>query len=151
MAVESSASSAGSWFTGRAVVLLCVTTLAEDMVLGTILSFVVSLLVGAAVIYAAAAVIADVRNYSHAVVTALVGAIAWGLMSLLFGWIPVFGQILVPIVPLLAYLWVINRRYPGGWIDAALIAGAAWIIGLLVLAVLQVAGLGVNLFGVPGV
>lgn len=49
------------------------------MVLGTVVSFVASLLVGAAVIYAAAAVIADVRDYSHAVVTALVGAIAWGI------------------------------------------------------------------------
>lgn len=119
------------------------------MVLGTVVSFVVSLLVGAAVIYAAAAVVADVRDYSHAIVTALVGAIAWGLMSLLFGWIPVVGQLLVPIVPLLAYLWVINRRYPGGWVDAALIAGAAWLIGILVLVVLQIAGVGVSLFGVP--
>lgn len=58
---------------------------------------------------------------------------------------------LVPIVPLLAYLWVINRRYPGGWVDAAMIAGAAWIIGVLVLIALQAVGLGVDLFGVPGV
>lgn len=121
------------------------------MVFGIIISFVASLLVGAGVIYAAAAFVVDVRDYSHAVVTALVGAIAWGVMSLLFGWIPVVGRILVPVVPLIAYLWVINRRYPGGWIAAAMIAGAAWIIGVVVLVVLQTVGVGVELFGVPGV
>ena len=112
-------------------------------IIGSVVAFVVALLVGGLAIYAGASIIADVDDYSYAVVTALVGAIAWALTV----WIPLFG----PLFALLAWIWVINWRYPGGWIDAALIGLAAWVSALVILFVLNsVFGLGVSAFGVPG-
>ena len=114
------------------------------MVLGTIVSFVVALLVGGLGIYISGRVVADVDDYSHAVVTALVGAIAWAIGSL----IPVVGS----LVALVAWVWVINRRYPGGWVTAAIIGVVAWAATLAVIFVLNgVLDLGITALGVPGV
>ncbi|ELY48448.1 hypothetical protein [Natronorubrum bangense] len=113
-------------------------------VIGSLVAFVVALLVGGLAIYVAASVVADVEDYSHAILTALVGAIAWALTA----WIPLFG----PLLALIAWVWVINWRYPGGWINAGLIGLIAWIAALAILFVLNaVFGLGVGAFGVPGV
>ena len=111
---------------------------------GSLVAFVVALLVGGLAIYVAAGLVVGVEDYSHAVVTALVGAIAWALTA----WIPVFG----PLIALAAWIWVINLRYPGGWVDAALVGFVAWLVALVVLFVLNaVFRLGVGAFGVPGV
>ncbi len=116
---------------------------ASGMVLGSIVAFVVALLVGGLAIYLSANVVMDVQDYSHAVITALVGAIAWGLTA----WIPLFG----PILALIVWIGVINWRYPGGWVDAAIIGVIAWLAALALLFVLNsVLGLGVGAFGVPG-
>ncbi|ELY49567.1 hypothetical protein [Natronorubrum sulfidifaciens] len=110
--------------------------------------FVVSLLIGAVGIYAGAKVIVDAENYTYAVVTALLGAIVWSLVGLFFGWIPLLGPLLVFI----AYLAVINARYPGGWVDAAAITIVAWLSVLVVLYVLALVGAtGFDAVGVPGV
>ena len=109
--------------------------------------FAVSLLVGALGIYVGARVVTDREDYTYAVVTALLGAIIWGVVGFLFGWIPLLGPILV----LLAYVAVINYRYPGGWGAAILVAFVAWLTVLVVLYVL--ASLGISTFdavGVPG-
>jgi hypothetical protein len=111
---------------------------------GSIVAFLVALLVGGLAIYISARVIADVDDYSHAVITALIGAIAWALTS----WIPLIG----PIIALIAWVWVIKWRYPGGWVDAAIIGVVAWLSALVILYVLNtVLNLGVGAFGVPGV
>jgi hypothetical protein len=111
---------------------------------GSIVAFLVALLVGGLAIYISARVIADVDDYSHAVITALIGAIAWALTS----WIPLIG----PILALVAWVWVIKWRYPGGWVDAAIIGAVAWVSALVILYVLNtVLDLGVGAFGVPGV
>jgi len=110
--------------------------------------FVVSLLVGALGIYVGASVVTDRDDYTYAIVTALLGAIIWAVVGFLFGWIPLLGPILV----LLAYIAVINYRYPGSWGSAILIAFVAWLTVLAVLYVL--AFLGISTFdavGVPGV
>lgn len=113
------------------------------MVLGSVVAFVVALLVGGLAIYLSANVVMDVQDYSHAVITALVGAIAWGLTA----WIPLFG----PVLALIVWIGVINWRYPGGWVDAAIIGVVAWLAALALLFVLNsVLGLGVGAFGVPG-
>ncbi|WP_121741608.1 hypothetical protein [Natronorubrum halophilum] len=112
-------------------------------VIGSVVAFVVALLVGGLAIYLGASIIVDVDDYSHAVVTAFVGAIVWALTA----WIPLFG----PIIALLAWIWVINWRYPGGWINAALIGIAAWGAAIVILFVLNtIFGLGVGAFGIPG-
>ena len=114
------------------------------MVLGTLVSFVVALLVGGLAIYVSGRVVTGVDDYSHAVITALIGAIAWAIGSL----IPLIGS----LVALIAWIWVIKWRYPGGWKDAAIMGLVAWVAALLIIAVLNsVLGLGISAFGVPGV
>lgn len=118
------------------------------MVVGSVIVFVVSLLIGALGIYVGARVVAGVEDYTYAIVTALIGAIVWGLVGFFFGWIPLLGPLLV----LIAYLTVINWRYPGGWVDAIVITLIAWIAVLVVLYVLALIGVvGFDAVGVPGV
>jgi len=109
--------------------------------------FVVSFLIGALGIHIGAQLITGVSDYTYALVTALFGAIVWAVVGFFLGWIPFLG----PIIVLLAYLAVIKRRYPGGWINAAGITLVAWISVLVVLYAL--AFLGATSFdaaGVPG-
>ena len=114
------------------------------MVLGTIVSFVAALLVGGLAIYLSARVVTGVDDYSYAVITALIGAIAWAIGSL----IPLIGS----LVALVAWIWVINWRYPGGWKDAAIIGLIAWVAALLIILVLNsLLNLGITALGVPGV
>lgn len=114
------------------------------MVLGSVVAFVVALLVGGLAIYASASLVIDARDYSHAVITALVGAIAWGLTA----WIPLIG----PIIALIVWIGVINWRYPGGWVDAGIIGVVAWLAALVIIFVIDllVPGVSVAAFGVPG-
>ncbi|AZQ15705.1 hypothetical protein [Halorubrum sp. PV6] len=111
---------------------------------GSIVSFVVALLVGGLTIYLSARVVVDVDDYGHAVVTALLGALGWALTS----WIPLIGS----LVALVVWVGVINWRYPGGWVKAGIIGLGAWVAALVVLFVVNaVFGLGVGAFGVPGI
>lgn len=111
--------------------------------IGSLVAFLVALLVGGLAIFVSAKVVVDVDDYSYAVVTALLGAIAWALTA----WIPLLG----PILALIAWVWVINWRYPGGWSTAAVIGLVAWLAALGILFVLNsVFRLGVGAFGVPG-
>jgi steroid 5-alpha reductase family enzyme len=113
----------------------------------SIIVFVVSLLVGALGIYLGARIITDYEDYTYAIVTALLGAIIWAVFGFLFGWIPLLG----PILALVAYVAVINYRYPGGWVDAILISLIAWVASLAVLYVLALFGIGAfEAVGVPG-
>ncbi|MFW5964982.1 MAG: hypothetical protein ACOCQM_08945 [Natronomonas sp.] len=110
---------------------------------GSVVAFVVALLVGGLAIYVSARLVADVDDYSHAVITALLGAIGWAIAS----WVPVVGSLLALVV----WVGVINWRYPGGWVKAAIIGGVAWVSALVILFVLNsVFGLGIGAFGVPG-
>ena len=114
------------------------------MVVGTIVSFVVALLIGGLAIYISGRIVTGVEDYSHAVITALIGAIAWAIGSL----IPLMGV----LVALIAWIWVINWRYPGGWKDAAIMGVVAWVAALIIIGLLNaVLGLGIDAFGVPGV
>ncbi len=113
------------------------------MVLGAVLSFVVALLVGGLGIYAGARVVTGEDDYGYAVVTAFVGAVAWALTS----WVPIIG----PLIALVVWIGVINWRYEGGWVDAAIIGFVAWLAATVVLVVLNgLLGLGLGAFGVPG-
>jgi len=112
--------------------------------LGSIVAFVVALLVGGLAIYVSASVVAGTKDYSHAVFTAILGAIAWALTS----WIPLVG----PLIALVAWIWVIKWRYRGGWADAAIIGVIAWFAALVILFVVNsVLDLDVGAFGIPGV
>lgn len=111
--------------------------------IGSIVAFIIALLIGGLAIYISASFVVDVKNYSHAVITALIGAIGWALTA----WIPLIG----PIIALIVWVWVINWRYPGGWVKAAIIGAVAWIAALIILIVVNsVFRLGIGAFGVPG-
>jgi len=112
-------------------------------IIGPLVAFIVALLVGGLAIFVSARIVVDVDDYSHAIITALLGAIAWALTS----WVPLLG----PILALVAWIWVINWRYPGGWGTAAAIGLVAWLAALVILFVLNaIFRLGVGAFGVPG-
>lgn len=115
--------------------------------LESLVVFVVSLLIGALGIYVGARAVAGVDDYSYAVVTALVGAIVWVVASFFLGWVPLLG----PVLALLAYVAVINWRYPGSWLNAVAIALVAWVSAFAVLYVLSLLGLTTfEAMGVPG-
>lgn len=114
----------------------------------SLIVFIVSLLIGAIGIYVGARLVVDTEDYTYAIVTALLGAIVWGVVGFFFGWVPLLGPLLV----LIAYLAVVNARYPGGWVQAAAITIIAWISVLIVLYILAILGItGFDAVGVPGI
>jgi hypothetical protein len=116
----------------------------EAGIIGSLVAFVIALLIGGLAIYVSARLVAGVDDYSHAVITALIGAIAWALTA----WIPLIG----PVIALIVWVAVINWRYPGGWVQAAIIGLAAWVSALVILFVVNsILGLGIGAFGIPGV
>jgi len=111
-------------------------------VLGGLIGLVVSLLVGGAAIYVAASFVTGEKDYVQALGTALVGSLA----LVFLGWIPLVGG----IVALVVWVGVINWRYEGGWVNAAIIGFVAWLAALLASIVLGVLGVA-NVVGIPGV
>lgn len=110
---------------------------------GALVTFVVALLVGGLAIYVSARVVSGVDDYGRAVITALLGALGWAVVS----WIPLIG----PIVALIVWIGVLKWRYPGGWGTAAVMGVVAWVAALLILFVVNAAfGIGIGAFGVPG-
>ncbi len=113
-------------------------------IIGSVVAFVIALLIGGLAIYTSARLLTDVDDYSYAVVTALVGALGWAVAA----WIPLIG----PILALIVWVAVIKWRYPGGWAQAAVIGLVAWASALVILFVVNaVLELGIGAFGVPGV
>jgi len=111
---------------------------------GALVTFLVALLVGGLAIYVGARVVAGVDDYSRAIVTALLGALGWAIVS----WLPVVGS----VVALVVWVGVLKWRYPGGWLTAATMGLIAWVAALGILFVLNsVLGVGTGAFGVPGV
>lgn len=118
------------------------------MVVDTIVAFVAGLLVGAIGIYAGASALTDVEDYTYALVTAFVATLIWVVVALFVGWIPLLG----PLLALVAYVAVLNYRYPGGWLRAVGIALIAWVASFAVLYVLALLGVtSLEAVGVAGV
>jgi len=112
--------------------------------IGSAVTFVVGLLVGGLAIFIAAAVVTGTRDYEHAVFTALFGAVVWALAALFLSWLPLIGE----FMPLVAWVWLIRRRYGASWVHAGVIGFVAWAAAVLVLAVLPIAGV-TDAVGVP--
>lgn len=116
----------------------------------SLLVFAVGLLIGGFAIYVGAKLALKSRNYSHAVLTALLGAVAWTIVDVLFSRLGIEG-LLSSIVGLLVWIWVVRWRYGVGWLRAGIIGFGAWIAALVALAVLALLGLGgLDAYGVPG-
>lgn len=110
--------------------------------------FLVSLVIGSIGIHLGAGIVVGESDYSSAVVTALIGALVWGVVGFLFGFIPLLG----PLITLLAWIAVINARYSGGWGNAAAIGFLAWLTVLVILYVLALLGItAFSAVGIPGV
>lgn len=110
---------------------------------------IVTLLIGGLGIHVGASLLAGSRDYGHAVVTAVIGSLVWGITSFFLGGVPVLGPVLV----FLAYLAVIKWRYRAGWITAVGITLVAYVTVLVVLALLSNLGAGIvsDIPGIPGV
>ncbi len=115
--------------------------------IGPLVVFLVSLIIGALGIYIGAKLIIDEdTGFSHALITALIGAIIWTILSAFFGWIPGLG----PLIVLIVWIWYINHRYPGGWFAAIAIALIAMLVVWIILYLLQMVGIdGLTAIGVP--
>jgi len=88
--------------------------------------------------------VADARDYGHAVLTALLGALVWALLEP----IPLLGGLLA----IVAWVAVVKWRYRLGWIGSICdryrrLAAAAVVVP----AALELVGIGsVSALGVPG-
>lgn len=118
------------------------------MAINSLIIFLISLCVGAIGIYAGVQLVADRDiGFANAAVTALIGAVVWGVVSFFVGWIPLLGALLT----LIAWVGIINWRYPGGWGTAASVGLVAWLIAVGVLYALSVIGIvSPSALGVPG-
>ena len=105
-------------------------------VLDSVIVFVASLLIGALGIYLGAMFITDYEDYTYAIVTALIGALVYAVVAFLvpFGWLGL-------LLALVAYLAVINWRYPGGWGSAVAITLIAWLAVVIVVWILGAVGI----------
>lgn len=114
----------------------------------SLIVLIVGILVGALGIYVGAQVVTGQGDYMYAIITAVIASFIWTLVSFFIGWIPFLG----PLLALIAYIGVINFRYPGGWINAIAIGAIAWLASLLVLYLLVVFNIATfDAIGVPGV
>ncbi|QLG49591.1 hypothetical protein [Natrinema halophilum] len=108
-----------------------------------VLSFAVSLLVGGGALYAGTHVVSETGEYAHAVLTALFGALAWTVLAA----IPLLGWLLATV----AWVGVVKWRFRLGWLRAAAVGIVAWAAAVVVLAALELIGVGsVSALGVPG-
>lgn len=113
--------------------------------------FAVSLLIGGFAIHMGAKVAFASKDFSHAIITALLGALAWAVVDIVLSSIGA-GGVLASIAGLLVWIWVVRLRYGVGWIRASIVGVVAWLSALVVLAILAVLGVGgLDAFGVPGV
>lgn len=110
-----------------------------DRLLGVLLG----LLVGGLALFVAGRFVSGGRSYGHAVLTAVIGAVAWAMLSPL----PLLG----PVVALAAWVTILKWRYPVGWLRAAGIGAAAWVVAVVVTAALELLGVRtVGVVGIPG-
>jgi hypothetical protein len=117
----------------------------------TLLVLAVSLLIGGFAISVGAKLAFKSENYTHAVVTALLGALAWALVSAAFSVVGVQGA-LSSLVGLVVWVWVVRRRYEVGWTRGSFIGLFAWLAALVVLSLLALFGIdSLSAYGVPGV
>lgn len=112
--------------------------------------FAVSLLIGGFAIHTGSKLAFASKDYSHAVLTALLGAVAWAVVDVILSGIGAGGW-LASLVGLVVWIWVVRWRYGVGWIRASIVGAGAWLSALVVLAVLALLNIGdLGAFGVPG-
>jgi hypothetical protein len=117
--------------------------------LDSVVIFLISLILGTVGIYAGVRLVADRDvGFVNPAITALIGALVWGLASFFLGWVPLLGPLLMFVI----WVGVINWRYPGGWVTAAGIGLVAVIVIYVVVYALATVGIVTpDALGVPGI
>ena len=116
----------------------------------TLILFAVSLLVGGFAISVGAKFALRSEDYSHAVLTAVLGAIAWAVVNAVFEEVG-FDGVFSSLVGLTVWVWVLRQRYEVGWVRGSVIGLFAWLAALFVLALLALVGVSsLDAYGVPG-
>ena len=119
--------------------------------IGSVVVFIVSLLVGGAAIHLGATFALKGRDYSHAVVTALLGALAWTGVVVALAAAELDVGSLASVLALVVWVAVVKWRYRSGWLRAGLIGVFAWIAALVALSLLSIVGVtAVDAYGIPG-
>lgn len=109
--------------------------------------FALGFLVGTlAILLGARLVVDEDAGVGNAAFTAFVGAVVWAGSGLFIGWIPLVGTLLM----LLAWIAVINWRYPGGLATAASVGFVAWLAAIVLATILSAFGLiTLDVVGIP--
>lgn len=116
----------------------------------TLILFAVSLLVGGFAISVGAKFALRSEDYSHAVLTAVLGAIAWAAVNAVFEEVG-FNGVFSSLIGLTVWVWVLRQRYEVGWVRGSVIGLFAWLAALFVLALLALVGVSsLDAYGVPG-
>lgn len=112
------------------------------------LVFVVSVLIRTVAILAGVRLIIDSdAGVANAFITALIGAAVWAIVSAFVGWLPLVGVLLM----LIAWVGVLNWRYPGGWGTAGAVGFVAWVVAVLIVYALSLVGIiAPDALGIPG-
>jgi len=117
----------------------------------SLLVLAVSVLIGGLAIHIGAKFAFASKEYSDAVVTALVGAVAWTIVDVALASVGI-GGLLASVVGLLVWTSVVRWQYGVGWLRAGIVGIGAWLSALIVLGVLGLLGVGsVDAIGVPGI
>lgn len=117
----------------------------------SLLVLAVSLLIGGLAIHIGAKFAFASREYSDAVLTALLGAVAWTIVDIALASVGI-GGLLASVAGLLVWISVVRWQYSVGWIRASIVSVNAWFAALVVLGILGLLGVGtVDAIGVPGI
>ena len=99
--------------------------------LGAFIGFLISLVISAVVIYLATKLLGEEEGFGTAILTALIGAIIFALVTLFFG-----GGWIAAVIGGLAWLIALGSLYSMGWLKAFVIAIIIWIFATIVSLVL---------------
>lgn len=111
-----------------------------------VVAFIASLIVGTVATYFATSLLLDESGIVHSFVTALIASLVWIGVTYFTGGSILYGG---PIGALIAYIVVIDVRYPGTLVRATGISVLTWIIDFIILYVLAI--LGISSFEIIGV
>jgi len=116
----------------------------------SLLVFLVGLLVGGFAVHVGSVIALTSQDYGHALVTAVLGALAWAIVDVGLDELGASGWF-ASLAGLIVWAWVVRQRYEVGWTRAAIIGLGAWLAALVALAVLSLVGIDqLDAYGVPG-
>jgi hypothetical protein len=117
-----------------------------------VVGFVASMIIGTVATYLATGILLGEGSIGHSFVTALIASAVWiGATYFISGYVAFSGWALAlgPLLGLIAYIVVIDLRYPGSIVTATGVSVLTWVIDFALLYALAV--LGFQAFEIVGV